>query len=181
LFPQLRAGENSKDTGEVDRKECFDFWGEEAHKEKAFPVEVSGFKATIATFRESFSDLTQKIFRSFALYLELEDKDFFVKRHRSYLENYKIRSHNDVRANYYPPTATNFEIKEASMRLTEHQDWGTIIFLHQDEVGGLEAKLTNGEWIPVQPIKDSFVINAGIMLEMWSGGVFPATVSHLVQ
>jgi len=64
---------------------------------------------------------------------------------------------------------------EDSMRLTEHMDWGTVTFLFQDSTGGLEAKKTNGEWISVTPVKDALILNAGLMLEMWSGGHFPAT------
>jgi isopenicillin N synthase-like dioxygenase len=68
-------------------------------------------------------------------------------------------------------------IIENVMRCTEHQDWGTITFLYQDHVGGLEAKMTNGQWVPVKPVKDGIVLNAGLILEMWSGGLFPATVT----
>jgi len=61
-------------------------------------------------------------------------------------------------------------------RLGPHADYGTITFLIQDDVGGLEARDQEGNWVPVPPIPNSIVLNAGLILEMWSGGLFPAPV-----
>lgn len=41
----------------------------------------------------------------------------------------------------------------------------------------MQAKNVDGTWIPVQPIKDSIVVNTGELLEYWTGGYYPATVS----
>lgn len=41
----------------------------------------------------------------------------------------------------------------------------------------LQVKTVDGNWIPVQPIQDSIVLNTGELLEYWTGGYFPATVS----
>lgn len=38
-------------------------------------------------------------------------------------------------------------------------------------------KTVDGNWVPVQPIKDSIVVNTGELLEYWTGGYFSATVS----
>jgi len=54
----------------------------------------------------------------------------------------------------------NYVVQENSFRLQTHSDWGTMTFLYQDEVGGLEAQMTNGQGVPVTPIKDSLVLNA---------------------
>jgi isopenicillin N synthase-like dioxygenase len=165
------------DKSSKDYKEGFDFWGIPAHDDATYPKEIPGFKASVDDFRSSLVDLTKKVLRSFAIYLKLEDPDFFIKQHQAFLLDPTIVSQNIIRTNFYPKLDSSFETKEDTMRLTEHCDFGTVTFLFQDEVGGLEAKLANGEWAPVRPIKDSIVLNAGLMLEMWSGGLFPATVT----
>jgi len=172
-----RANEKDKS---ADFKECFDFWSSQTYNASSYPKEVPGLGQSIIAFRECFKDLTIKVLRAFALYLELPDHDYFITRHSAYFHNEQTcKSHNDVRSNYYNPIDSNDSSKDAQLtclRLGEHNDWGTMTFLYQDDIGGLEAKLVDGSWIPVPPIKDSFVLNAGIMLEMWSGGTFPATV-----
>jgi isopenicillin N synthase-like dioxygenase len=177
-YTSLRV--NEYDRSAKDYKECFDIWGIPAHDKATFPKEVPGFKAAIDDFRDSFRNLAKKVFRSFALYLDLDDTDFFINKHKAFLEDPAgIQSHNLIRSNFYPPIPadSSSEINENTLRLTEHSDLDTCSFLFQDEVGGLEAKMTNGEWVPVPPIKDSIVFNTGFCLELWSGGVFPSTVS----
>ncbi len=45
-------------------------------------------------------------------------------------------------------------------------------------VGGLEVmRGLDGSWIDAVPIKDSILINAAELLELWSAGIFPATVN----
>lgn len=59
----------------------------------------------------------------------------------------------------------------------EHSDWGTITLLFQDMIGGLEVKRLDGSWIDAVPIQDAILINAAQLLELWTAGMFPATVS----
>jgi len=160
--------------GGTDQKECWDYWGLEALDEKNFPSETPGFKSAFDACREPMIELSKKLFRAFAAYLKLDDPEFFIKRHRA-LDDQRIRTQTVFRSNYYMAMEPGKTFPEDSMRLTEHMDWGTITFLFQDSTGGLEAKNTNGEWISVTPVKNALILNAGLMLEMWSGGHFPAT------
>ncbi|OXA51656.1 2-oxoglutarate-Fe(II) type oxidoreductase ppzD [Folsomia candida] len=164
-----------------DYKEAWDSWGKEMLSEANYPSEVPGMKKSVDDFRLSLVTLCKKLFLCFGHYLKLEDPEFFLQRHRA-LDDLNIKSHNDIRTNYYMALNSSEvdEITEDAMRLNEHNDWGTVTFLVQDSVGGLEAKKTNGDWIPVPPIENSIVLNAGLMLEMWSGGHFPAT-GHRVR
>lgn len=41
----------------------------------------------------------------------------------------------------------------------------------------LQVQTVDGTWIPVQPIKNSIVVNTGELLEYWTGGYYSATVS----
>jgi isopenicillin N synthase-like dioxygenase len=158
-------------------KEAWDSWGLEMIKDSSYPSEVPGFKPAIEEFRDSLVILAKKIFLAFSIHMKLDDPEYLLKKHLA-MEELTVKSHNDVRSNYYMPLPDYQinDIQDDSMRLNEHNDWGTVTFLVQDHIGGLEAKKTTGEWVPVPPIKDSIVLNAGLMLEMWSGGNFPATV-----
>jgi len=160
----------------VELKEGFSFTGIYAHDEANFPVEVPGFKDALDSFRTSLSELAQKLLRCFAVYLSLEDKNYLIENHKA-LDDPTIDSQKDIRANYYHPTQLSNQATcdGNTIRLGEHCDWCTFTLLFQDEVGGLEAKMANGDWVPVNPIKDSIVLNAGLTLENWSGGLLPAT------
>lgn len=61
----------------------------------------------------------------------------------------------------------------------EHTDYGTLTILMQDDVGGLEIKVDDGEWIPAPPIPGTFVINLGDMLEVWTNGSYKATMHQV--
>jgi len=157
-------------------KEAFDFSGSDALDESKYPVEVPGFKDAVDEFRKPLINLGKKVLRAFSDYLGI-DKDLLIKKHQN-LENPRVRSQTVIRTNYYfemDSTASGISEERESMRLGEHCDWGTFTFLIQDSVGGLEAKLPSGEWIPVPPVKDSIILNAGLMMEIWSGGKLLAT------
>ena len=159
-----------------DLKESFDFSGPDVFDESKYPPEVPGLKDAMDTFRTSLIPLMHKLLRAFALKMGLEDLDYFIKRHKA-LEDPSIPSQNLIRVNLYMPMDESDRIiTDDSMRMQEHKDWGTLTLLIQDKVGGLEAKTRNGQWVPVTPIDGSIILNAGLMLEMWSGGLFPATV-----
>lgn len=77
-----------------------------------------------------------------------------------------------IRSNYYPPLK---EIKPEQARCGEHSDYGTITFLFQDEVSGLQAKIQGGDYVPVNPIEDTIVMNLGDMMQRWSADRLKAT------
>jgi len=117
------------------------------------------------------------------MHLNLPDHNFFLQHHQAFLrQDSSISSFNNCRTNFYPKLCTEFdEIPPGTLRLTEHQDWGTLTFLIQDDVAGLEAKLRDDTWIPVTPIPGGLLLNAGLMLEMWSGGRIHAAVRNLLR
>ena len=61
-----------------------------------------------------------------------------------------------------------------------HSDSGFLSMLVQDDAGGLQAQLPNGDWVDVPPIKHAIVVNLGEVLQVMSGGKLRATV-HRVQ
>lgn len=57
----------------------------------------------------------------------------------------------------------------------EHTDMGFLTILAQDHNGGLEIKNRNNNWIEAPPVKNSFVLNIGDMLELWTRGIYRST------
>lgn len=71
-----------------------------------------------------------------------------------------------TKVSHYPPCPH----PELINGLRAHTDAGGVILLFQDDkVGGLQI-LKDGEWIDVQPLPNSIVINTGDQIEVLSNG-----------
>ncbi|KAK7399887.1 hypothetical protein VNO78_11081 [Psophocarpus tetragonolobus] len=73
-----------------------------------------------------------------------------------------------MRRNYYPPCPQ----PELVMGLNPHSDGGGLtILLQANEVEGLQIKI-DGQWIPVKPLSNAFIINIGDVLQMMTNGIY---------
>lgn len=73
-----------------------------------------------------------------------------------------------TKVSHYPPCPQ----PELVTGLRAHTDAGGVILLFQDDqVGGLQI-LKDGEWIDVQPLRNSIVINTGDQIEVLSNGLY---------
>eukprot|EP00268_Persea_americana_P013430 TRINITY_DN158_c0_g1_i6.p1 TRINITY_DN158_c0_g1~~TRINITY_DN158_c0_g1_i6.p1 ORF type:complete len:351 (-),score=79.23 TRINITY_DN158_c0_g1_i6:499-1551(-) len=82
-----------------------------------------------------------------------------------------------IRLNHYPPCTA----PELVLGVGPHKDAGALTVLAQDVVGGLDVKRkTDGEWIRVKPILNSFVINVGDIIQVWSNDKYQS-VEHRVM
>ncbi|XP_057819856.2 protein SRG1-like [Cryptomeria japonica] len=73
-----------------------------------------------------------------------------------------------MRLNYYPPCPR----PDLVLGISPHSDgFALTVLLQDDEIVGLQI-CKDGEWIPVQPIPGSLVINIGDMLEVISNGIY---------
>lgn len=161
--------------------ETFDFTSNPRYEDDSlYPTEIGGFKDAVIAFRKQTKNLSTKLLRSLGEYLELDDKNFFIHKHRAFEENYE-KSRFSVRTLFYPkePYIPENAVK---FRMQAHQDYGTLTHICQNsQGGGLQAKLNTGEWVDVAYIPNSFVVNAGRSLEMWSGGNIPAVVIRKIN
>ena len=60
-----------------------------------------------------------------------------------------------LRSIHYPPISKDIEEmialnKSQIVRCGEHSDYGTITFLYQDDMGGLEVRAIDNSWIQVR-------------------------------
>ena len=56
--------------------------------------------------------------------------------------------------------------------MREHTDYGFLTILKQDDSGGLQVKSKDGQWIDAPPVENTFVVNIGDMLEIWTRGYY---------
>ncbi|KAF3442326.1 hypothetical protein FNV43_RR16242 [Rhamnella rubrinervis] len=81
-----------------------------------------------------------------------------------------------MRLNYYPPCPQ----PEKVIGLTPHSDASAItILLQTHDVVGLQVK-KDGNWVPVKPLPNAFIINIGDVLEMITNGEY-RSIEHRVM
>ncbi|ESR52779.1 2-oxoglutarate (2OG) and Fe(II)-dependent oxygenase superfamily protein [Citrus sinensis] len=70
--------------------------------------------------------------------------------------------------NYTPPETVK-EDKELE-GLGMHTDMSCLTLVYQDEIGGLQMRSKEGEWIDIFPCENSLVVNVGDLMQAWSNG-----------
>ena len=79
-----------------------------------------------------------------------------------------------LRSLYYPPIPPNSDIKPGQVRLGAHDDYGTITFLYQDDVGGLDLKRPGVGFVPATPVPGTLVVNTCCLLQQLTADRFIA-------
>ncbi|WP_156841709.1 isopenicillin N synthase family dioxygenase [Novosphingobium aquimarinum] len=82
-----------------------------------------------------------------------------------------------VRLLRYPPQPA--DVEGNLLGAGAHSDWGSITILLQDDLGGLEVRNADGDWIPATPLGGSFVINIGQMMERFTAGIYRANLHRV--
>ena len=132
------------------------------------PIE---FRRVWLEYFAAMEKLSQLLMQLFALGLDLDEHYFdqFIDDHYTYMI-----------ANFYPPQPT--PPARGQLRRGAHSDWGTLTILYQDEnPTGLEVVNRAGQWTPVAPIKDSFVVNIGDLMEVWTNDRWVSTIHRVVN
>ena len=79
----------------------------------------------------------------------------------------------------YPPLPD--ELPDGAERAAAHEDINLLTVLPASDQAGLELLGTNGRWYPVPCDPGSLAVNGGEMLDLASGGYFPATTHRVVN
>lgn len=156
-----------------DPKETFDIGKEdEPDFQNFWPKELAetGFRKDLLEYFETMDKLYLRLMRMVAIGLQLPDPDFFVKQCNQQHENLRLLHYHSL-----PPEHPNKMI-----RGNVHTDFGALTLLVQDEVGGLRVQNRDGEWINVEPVPHSIIVNVGDMLMRWSNDRLKATLHQVV-
>jgi len=73
------------------------------------------------------------------------------------------------------------DVLPLQMRAGAHTDYGCLTILRsEDSAGGLQVKDRDGQWIDLQGLDDSFVINIADAMSVWSNDRFVSTLHRVV-
>jgi isopenicillin N synthase-like dioxygenase len=79
----------------------------------------------------------------------------------------------------YPPLT--HRVPDGAVRAAAHEDINLLTVLPASDEAGLELLGTDGAWYPVPCDPGSLAVNGGEMLDLASGGYYPATTHRVVN
>ena len=80
-----------------------------------------------------------------------------------------------LRLNYYfNLNADEREFEINASRLGKHSDYRSFTLLYIDKVEGLQVEIEDNKWFEIVGKKDSFIVNAGDFIELWTFGRWKA-------
>ena len=135
-----------------------------------WPEESTGLKPAMEAYFTAVESLAGHLQRGFATALGVDLVHF---------QRFFDRSQSRLKLNHYPPQYAPERLDEIGV--LPHSDTGAFTILWQDENGGLEIENKSGEWVGVPPIPDTFVINLGNVMQMWSFGRFSSTPHRVIN
>ena len=162
-----------------DRKEVFDMGvelsldhpyvreGRSLHGPNQWP-EIPLFRSTMEAYFSEVCLLGQSLLPIFATALGL-DSSYFKPFHSNPFITWRIMR--------YPPGVGSF----GQFGTAPHTDFGTLTLLAQDDSGGLQLCLRNGEWISAPVVKDAFVVNIGDLMACWTNDCFTSTPHRVIN
>lgn len=112
------------------------------------------------------------LLRLFAKALELPSEEYLVDRHRferfdeswmRYMAYYDEHSEDDLK-------------KTKGVWLMGHADFGSLTLLFSQPMSSLQVRQADGTWKWVRHVPGAIVVNAGEMMQFWTGGYYKATV-----
>lgn len=134
-----------------------------------WPFEGDAFRRAAMDYYRAMSALAGRIMRLFARALDLPP---------GYFDRFIDREASALRLLNYP------EVDEppapGQLRAGAHSDYGSLTILAQeDSPGGLEVMGTDGRWIKVPAVADSFVINIGDLMQRWTNDRWKSTLHRV--
>jgi|UniRef100_A6VY28 isopenicillin N synthase-like dioxygenase len=126
--------------------------------------------ATVEVLQEYYVQafqVAQKLLTAMAQALSL-DNDFFVRCFKDHV--------TVLRMIHYPPRPANDHDNGAGA----HTDYGCVTLLLQDQIGGLQVKNRQGEWVDATPIDEALVVNIGDLMQRWTNDEYIST-AHRVR
>lgn len=130
--------------------------------------ELPRFKEQTLAYRAALRELGERVLALIALSLELP-AEFFVP--------FYDMPGTTLRLLRYPPQPR--AAAENQLGAGAHTDWGGVTLLAQDELGGLEVRNVEGEWIQATPIAGTFVVNLGDLMQRWTNGVYRSNMHRV--
>jgi len=127
------------------------------------------FGETMLAYYDACAALGARLHCAFARDLGLEP-DFFADKFD--------RPMATLRLLHYPAPPAGSEPRTGA---GAHTDYGNVTLLATDDVGGLEIRARNGEWIEAPVVPGAFIVNIGDCLMRWTNDVYVSTPHRVVN
>jgi isopenicillin N synthase-like dioxygenase len=127
------------------------------------------FRETLLAYYDACAALGARLHRSFACDLGLEP-DFFDDKFD--------RPMATLRLLHYPAPAVGSKPRTGA---GVHIDYGNLTLLATDDVGGLEVRARNGDWIEAPVVPGAFIVNIGDCLMRWTNDIYVSTPHRVVN
>ncbi|MGB0696389.1 MAG: isopenicillin N synthase family dioxygenase [Rhodospirillaceae bacterium] len=170
-------GENTDPERTKDLKEVLDLGPETPAGTPFFgpnpwpaPELLPGFQETVYGYHQEMKRLSLILLSGIARSLDLAP-DYFVPLMTNPISIQRLQ--------HYPPQ-TGW-IDERIIGIGAHTDYGNLTILAQDDVGGLQVRNRDGQWIEGTPIPGSFVINIGDLVQRLTNDVYLANLHRVIN
>nr|XP_039251793.1 probable 2-oxoglutarate-dependent dioxygenase At3g50210 [Styela clava] len=140
--------------------------------------DVDNLKVRVTEMQRLCRILLMRVLKALGRAMRLSDKNLFAKSHELVGKDGNTSCFKFIN---YPALGPGVEILENQIRCGEHTDFGSLTFLFQDDIGGLQVKTLDGNFVDVRPIPGTMLVNVGEMLHYWSGQRLKATVHRVVN
>ena len=135
-----------------------------------WPENSQSLRNSLEAYYKAATTLAIALQKAFALALGLPD-DFFKELF--------VDQSSLLKINHYPPQDNPTSVR--NIGVVPHSDEGGFTILWQDENGGLEVESKGGEWVVAPPIEETFVINLGDTMQIWTNGEFSSTPHRVIN
>lgn len=136
-----------------------------------WPTKPQSFKDNWTAYYRAMEQLGAQIMQMLGAALKV-DESFFVEYHSHHIS--ALRSQN------YPALGT--KVLPGQLRAGVHSDYGSVTLLYPDpNVGGLEVKSPDGNWIKAPIVNDAYIINIGDLLSHWTNDRWVSTLHRVVE
>ncbi|MAC81420.1 MAG: 2OG-Fe(II) oxygenase [Rhodobacteraceae bacterium] len=132
--------------------------------------DLPGFRDPLVAYHAAAQAVGRKIFRAFALALELPE-NFFLDKIT------KPMAH--MRVLHYPDQ--NAAPGEKQIGIGAHSDYECFTILCTDEKPALQVLNSAGDWIQAPPVPGAFIVNVGDLMARWTNDYFQSTVHRAIN
>lgn len=140
-----------------------------AYEPNIWPTEFNEMAAVMEEYYRHLAELNKTLLSIFANVLGLET---------SFFEQMFDRHSSTVRLLHYPPQTS--KPADGQLRCGAHTDFGIhTILLADNAPTGLQVCDNTERWIDVVPPPNSFVINIGDMMKMWTNDRWASTLHRV--
>lgn len=164
-----------------DHKEVFDFTDPTspiADTYNRWPAHPVDFRATLTEFHAAFSTLAGRTVDLVHHALGLDPAD--GRRFGGAASNSSVRLNHYTVGDPVPEDERNGLRELGDTALGYHTDPGVLTLLLQDEVGGLQTRSRDGEWIDVTPVPGTVVVNLADSVQVWTNDRYVAAVHRVL-